>query len=197
MGQSKCRDVAIDEWHELTRAAGEEGRRMGLYFHVTGVSMVPTIRNGLDGVVVLPLDEERAKGVEKGDVILFQKKNLVGDYVLHRVWKVEGDKVLTIGDGNLHADGWIARNKIYGIAVELHKGKRKLRMNSTWMRLWGLLWLFLLPVREPLLAAAARIGECGRRLRKRVSTEQSLSGHGTVDDRRHVDFDKGKGKAEE
>ncbi|MCI8712575.1 MAG: S26 family signal peptidase [Ruminococcus sp.] len=157
MMQSKCRDISIDEWHELARAAGEEGRHMALRFHVTGVSMVPTIRNGLDGVVVLPLDEERVKDVEKGDVILFRKKNLVGDYVLHRVWKVEGDKVQTIGDGNLCADEWITRDKIYGVAVELHKGNQKIRLDSAWMWLWGRLWLFLLPVRGPLLAGMAHL----------------------------------------
>lgn len=141
------KDISIRWWWELTEEAGEDGARMALNFSVTGVSMVPTIRNHLDTVVVLP----RRRIPKVGDIVLFRKKNMVGDYILHRVLEVEEEGVLTIGDGNLTTDGWTRMEDVYGIAAAIKKGERTLDCGSPLMIFWGRLWLRLLPVRGPLL----------------------------------------------
>lgn len=145
--EQNSKDVMIQEWWDLTREAGEEGAKMAINFSVTGLSMVPTIRNRLDTVIVLP----RRRQPVVGDIVLFQKKNICGNYVLHRVMEAEEEGVLTIGDGNLAPDGWTRMERVYGIAVAVKRGKHTLDLTGGVMVFWGKLWLKLLPVRGPLL----------------------------------------------
>ena len=141
-------DVSVRKWKDLTDKAGEAGADMALQFCVTGVSMVPTIRHQQDTVIVLPLRRKP----KVGDIVLFQRQNTFGKYVLHRVCEVEDEGVRTIGDGNLHDDGWTRMEEIYGVAVALKKGKRSYDLQKGAFAVWGKLWLALRPVRKPLLA---------------------------------------------
>ena len=64
-------------------------------FRLTGRSMRPFLEHERDHVVVA---SARGRQIKRGDVVLAQ----LGDdvYVLHRVWRIEGDNMVLRGDGN-------------------------------------------------------------------------------------------------
>lgn len=154
---NRRQNISIQNWWELAGQLEQEGTSAPLYFKVTGGSMVPLIGNGRDEVVVF----RREGAVKKGDIVLFKARTRHGDYVLHRVYRIRGDQILTLGDGNLAPDFWMPLSNIYGIARFLKREKRELDLDSVWMRCYGRLWMGLLPVRKYLLKAGA--WWCGRK----------------------------------
>lgn len=150
--QVERQDISIRDWWELAGTLKQKGQEAPLHFKVTGGSMAPLIGNGRDEVVVF----RREGAVKKGDIVLFKGKTCHGDYVLHRVYRIRGEQVLTLGDGNLAPDFWMPLSNIYGVARFLKRGGRELDLASWPMRLYGRLWMGLLPVRKYLLKAGGR-----------------------------------------
>ena len=64
-------------------------------FRLTGRSMRPFLEHERDHVVVA---SARGRQIKRGDVVLAQLGADV--YVLHRVWRIEGDNMVLRGDGN-------------------------------------------------------------------------------------------------
>ena len=66
-------------------------------FRVTGNSMFPLFRAGRDSVCIRPCSSVTIEKPKRGDIILFC---ISGKYILHRVMRIEGNRVVTAGDGN-------------------------------------------------------------------------------------------------
>lgn len=142
------KEISIEQWHEIALRAEKRGEHIPLKFSVNGISMTPLIRKDKDRVAILP----RVGQVKRGDIVLFRRKTARASYILHRVYRVEEDGALTLGDGNLSTDGWVRLSDILGIAVGLERDGRWLDLESMPLRLWGRLWMLLLPVRGKLIA---------------------------------------------
>ena len=153
------RGLSVETWRALAQA----GQPVPMRFTVTGDSMVPFIRGGRDELKLIPMDRPACIG----DIVLFPHGSIPGRYVLHRVWKVEGDLVQTFGDGCMRPDGWMGADRIWGRVVRIRRNNRclnpedrRLRIAAAlWVRMWRMrrwvLWIFI-----PERAVAA----IGRRL---------------------------------
>ena len=51
---------------------------------------------------------------EVGNIVVFEYENSVPGFSVHRIIRLEGDKVLTKGDNNLQSDDMVDRNAIIG-----------------------------------------------------------------------------------
>lgn len=159
--EKEQQSISIKEWWDLAGKLDQEGQKVPLHFKVTGGSMVPLIRNGMDEVVVF----RREGAVKKGDIVLFKGKTCHADYIIHRVYRVEGNQILTLGDGNLAPDFWMPLTNVYGVAAFLRRGSRRLDLESGFMRVYGSIWMALLPMRRYLLKLGewcCRVKEKGR-----------------------------------
>ena len=144
------RSASIEEWKQYNEQQ-TDGGVAPLHFRLTGSSMTPLLRNQVDEVTVLPC----RRAIKTGDIVLFKAKNSCGNFILHRVIKVDGGKILTMGDGNLAPDGWISVEAVYGVAVWARRGKRTLHLQGIGLKCFGRLWICLRPMR-PLLAVISR-----------------------------------------
>lgn len=72
-------------------------------FRVTGNSMFPLFRAGRDSVCIRPCSSVTIEKPKRGDIILFC---ISGKYILHRVMRIEGNRVVTAGDGNRGFDAF-------------------------------------------------------------------------------------------
>lgn len=117
---------------------------------VTGSSMVPFLHNG--DTVYLNAPPEKLR---KGDVVLYTRNN--GDYVLHRIWKVNRDgSMIMVGDAQQFLETVPSRKRICGIAVAaLHKNKRISPRCFHWW-FYRHVWLWLLPWRYRLMATRSK-----------------------------------------
>lgn len=132
------RSLGIEQWHAL----GQQGDRIPVTITLEGDSMRPLIRRGRDRVTIVPLDRE----IRKGDVVLF--RGGPKRYVVHRIWKIEGGRVQTLGDNCLYPDPWMPREDVWGFVVKVERDGRSFRLDGRWARAFGLFWMGIYPVRR-------------------------------------------------
>ena len=141
--------LSIEQWMAL-REGGAEAPP--IWFTVVGGSMRPLIRVNRDRVMLVSVEPQEIK---VGDIVLFPGHFQGGEYCLHRVWKLDGDKVQTFGDGLPKPDGWFPRTNILGKAKLIRRGKRTIdcddprqrKRAALWARLWKIRPLLMLPHR--------------------------------------------------
>ncbi len=112
--------LTVEHWVALQEQSPEGAGQIPVWFQVTGCSMLPFVRPFRDQVMIVAVKEEALK---EGDIVLFPGKYLGGDYCLHRLYQVEGDRVQTFGDGNLRPDGWQPKSQLLGKALLIKRGR--------------------------------------------------------------------------
>lgn len=110
--------------------------------------MLPFVRPFRDNVMIVAVKEEELK---VGDIVLFPGQYLGGDYCLHRLYRIDGDRVQTFGDGNLRPDHWQPKSQILGKALFIRRGRLTIDCQSSRWQKAFCLWGRLLPLRPVLL----------------------------------------------
>ena len=83
-----------------------------------GNSMLPFIRGGRDSVALM-----KDADVAPLDIVLAK----VGKtYVIHRVIKIDGDRITLMGDGNICGTEQCGRDEVIAKAVRIIKGKKQI-----------------------------------------------------------------------
>lgn len=134
----QIRTIGITEWCALAK----EGSAPPVTICLEGSSMMPLIRRGKDPVTIVPLQ----RSVRIGDVILFTTG--AKQYVVHRVWKISGKNIRTLGDNCVNPDPWITREHVLGQAIHYSRNNVKHRLDTTAARLWGRAWMAVFPIRK-------------------------------------------------
>ena len=123
--------ISIPEWHQLA----EEGTAPPVRIQLKGGSMFPLIRMNRDYVTVVPLKGNPAVG----DIVLFYEP-CTGRYIVHRVWDVQNELIMTWGDNSLKPDGWQNREVVWGKITRIERGKRTIypdpQRGLKWARFW-------------------------------------------------------------
>lgn len=117
-------------WVEEEIAAGHPVR-----FRLKGNSMFPTLRNGLDEVMLYPCRPEELKPM---DVVLFRYR---GRHLLHRILRNEGDCLLIQGDGSYVAKEVCKTSDVVGKVQEVIRPSGKIVPVTSWQWRWsGRIW---------------------------------------------------------
>lgn len=125
-----------------------EGKQVTI--RAKGNSMLPFIVGGKDSVVL-----EKKEGYAVGDIVLAEI--LPKQFVLHRILKIDGYRIILMGDGNPSGVEKCTEDKIFGHAITvIHKGKQ-IDCTGKGERRKARIWRTLLPVRRYLLAIYRRI----------------------------------------
>ncbi len=103
-----------------------------------GISMLPFIHGGSDKVLVRK--EER---IDVGDIVLAPYH---GRLILHRVYAINGTRLILMGDGNLKGHEELDRSEVCGKVLKIVKPNGHSRKLTR-----ACLWRKLLPVRKPLM----------------------------------------------
>ena len=150
---NKTFSFSVAKWHEAARA----GTDLPVRFKVVGWSMRPLIRRERDAVTVVPL----RRAPEVGDIVLFYRESKA-DYVLHRVFRVNGDMVQTFGDGCLAPDPWTHARNVWGVAVKIERGRAVFDPNGFLCRLYARIWVGLWRVRRWMFLPGRIVRKIGR-----------------------------------
>ena len=118
---------------------------------VNGRSMLPFIIGGKESVIL-----QKPEAVEVGDVVLAWVEGC--RYVVHRIIRIDGDRVTLMGDGNLAGTEHCPVGDVKALATHVVSadGKRH-DLYTGRRRLAARLWWHLRPVRRYLLAIYRRI----------------------------------------
>lgn len=114
-----------------------------------GNSMFPFIRDERDSVVL-----QRKSEIAVGSIVLARLQN--GSYVLHRVYRLEKEELVLMGDGNLYATERCRRNEVVGVAVNILRDGRQVDCTSRKELFKAWVWRKLLPMRRVLLFVGRR-----------------------------------------
>lgn len=111
-----------------------------------GNSMMPFIRSGKDAVLLSPVTD----GLKVGDIVLFR---LAGRHILHRLCAVEGDMLVSMGDGNIRGKERFRRSDVVAVVTGIRrKGRKDFKAPSN-----GTLWRALRPFRRVILGIYRRV----------------------------------------
>lgn len=133
---------------EAVRLVGEG---VSITLPVSGRSMLPFIIGGRESVI---LQQSAAPVV--GDVVLAWVNGC--RYVVHRVIRIDGDRVTLMGDGNLVGKEYCALGDVKAVATHVVGADgRKHDLYTPWRRRAARLWYRLRPVRRYLLAFYRRV----------------------------------------
>ena len=138
MEQKRKVELSIEKWVELTK----EGIVLPVHITLNGDSMRPLIRKGKERVTILPLN----RPLMIGDIVLFHDEENER-YVVHRVYRMNEEKVQTLGDFCVHPDRWMDASQVYGMVTEIHYDSRIFSTDSKFSRVLGCIWMKLLPIR--------------------------------------------------
>lgn len=148
--------IPMEELAELLSLQLESGGVTRLV--VTGSSMYPTLRHRKDAVYLRPVERD----LKRGDLILYRRAN--GQFVLHRiVTRPKKDTFFCSGDNQWQKEKVVTSQVIAVTDGFVRKGKIY-REDNPGYRVWVGVWLFLFPVRRPVLA----LRRCLGRIRKAI-----------------------------
>lgn len=128
-------------WVEAEIAEGNPVR-----FRLKGESMFPLLRNGRDIVVLHPC---RIEELQPMDVVLFRYRST---YVLHRILRREGEKLLIQGDGSYVTCEECTIADVVGIVRTIIRSSGKQVSVDSWQWLLpSFLWRNMGILRIPML----------------------------------------------
>ena len=128
---------------EAIRLAREGVRVM---FPVKGQSMLPFIIGGKESVIL-----RRPGVIDVGDVVLAWVDG--NRYVVHRIIRIDGDRITLMGDGNVGVTEHCLLGDIKARVTHVVSADNKERdLHNRWRMLAARLWYWVRPVRRYLLA---------------------------------------------
>ena len=119
-------------------------------FPVTGQSMLPFIIGGKESVIL-----RRPGVIGVGDVVLAWVDG--NRYVVHRIIKLDYDRVTLMGDGNLTTEHCALGDIKARVTHVVSADNKKRDLYSRWRVRAAKLWYWLRPIRRYLLAIYKRL----------------------------------------
>ena len=138
----------------ILRELVEEGKEVSML--IVGSSMSPFLIHERDTICFIKPDRE----LKRGDMVFYQREN--GQYVMHRICRVQPDGYDTIGDAQTEREKAVRREQIFGLVVRVQRKGKWLEPGDFWWEFFAGAWLMLLPVR-PMIMAASRLFHPKRR----------------------------------
>ena len=129
-----CPKLTLYEWIELTK----NGEKIPVVTTLNGNSMAPLIRKNKDIVTIIPVSGE----LKTGQIVVYKLFNDV--CVAHRIYKINNDEVITLGDNSPRPDFPVKREMIIGIVTQVQRGKIKINLNCKAQYIYSVLWNHLL-----------------------------------------------------
>lgn len=137
------KEVSANDLFLLIREVIQQGNKA--IFTISGNSMCPWIIDRRDQVLI-----SGSKHLRLGDIILYQNRQ--GNYILHRIIKIEAAGYRTMGDSCVTADEDLTTpSEVIGVVQKIYRNGKEIDCYSCFWRVVFLLWRLLLPMRRELL----------------------------------------------
>lgn len=118
----KIKNTGNDEFFaDVERIVGEGG---SVRMRLKGNSMRPFLRDGIDEVELAPVDRV---ALRKGMVVLFRYQ---GRHVLHRVRRIDSDRLVIKGDGNYRIEETVTRGDVVCNVSRIYRNGREIVYGS-------------------------------------------------------------------
>lgn len=113
---------------------------------VTGSSMYPFLRDGIDSVC---LSRCNFNDLRNRDIVLIKRDS--GGYVMHRVHRKEKDCFYIVGDAQQWIEGPLRPDQLVAAVTGVWRRARFIECSGPGWRLLALIWMLMLPVRYRII----------------------------------------------
>ena len=121
--------VTLNDMYPLISAQLNEGG--SVRFKPKGTSMLPTLRQGLDEVVITKLQGKP----RKLDILFYRREN--GQFVLHRLQKIKNGSYIIRGDHQFEYEYGITDENIIGVVTQIHRDGAVIKRGTIKFNLYG------------------------------------------------------------
>lgn len=118
---------------------------------ITGNSMAPFLYHMRDTVFMRAFTQEP----KEGDICLFQRDN--GQYVIHRIYKIQKEGYAFLGDGQTEVEKGIRREQILAQVFQVKRKGKMQKEGTFWWFFFRHIWIHMIGLRRPLMEAYAKI----------------------------------------
>ncbi len=143
-------EVSFDELIPMIEDSFRNGLTVTL--PITGSSMRPLLWHKRDSVVLSPCDPCALK---RGDVPLYRREN--GQYVLHRILRVDADTVTLVGDAQTEPEIGVPKDAVCAVMTGFIRKGKAVDCRSKRYRLFVTIWLWCCPIRPFLFKLWKRL----------------------------------------
>lgn len=119
---------------------------------VSGGSMYPFLRNGIDSVEFTKVGFEQ---LALGDIVLIQRTD--GCYVMHRICRKKKDCFFMVGDAQQWIEGPLYPEQLLAVVTAIWRKDKRIACSNMWWLLLSGLWLYLRPFRYSILKVYRKI----------------------------------------
>lgn len=138
-------------------------KNLSAWITVTGMSMYPFLREGIDKV---ELSRFKYEALKKGDIVLIKRET--GAYVLHRIIKKEASCFYITGDAQHLVEGPLYPQQLHAVVTRVNRGGRIIKCSNPILSFLASIWIFLLPFRSRIIYYYHKL----RRYMRRISSQR-------------------------
>lgn len=111
---------------------------------VTGNSMFPLFTSERDTVTLA-----QPKKLKKRQIAFYLRDN--GQYILHRIVKIKGDKIYCAGDNQTTIEGPLRADQFKGVVISYIRKNKYRSVNCLWHKIYSFLWCLCIKKRHKLI----------------------------------------------
>ena len=108
---------------------------------ISGSSMTPFLVHGRDTVYLSKVTAP----LKRGDMILYRRDS--GAYILHRIFRLEGDTYTLVGDAQTMLEPGIRTNQVLAVVTAVRRKGKLLKQGSFWWDFFENVWIRMVPLR--------------------------------------------------
>ncbi|NLY37071.1 MAG: hypothetical protein GX046_07540 [Tissierellia bacterium] len=127
---------------------------------VTGNSMYPLLRHGIDSVVL-----KSVQHIKKYDILLYKRQN--GAYILHRVIKIKDSILYIAGDNESNIEYPVYLDQVLAVVEGFYRKEQYISCKNLFYKLYCVFWVMVIPYRHQMIRLLKKIRFCWRRLRRK------------------------------
>lgn len=146
----KVNRLKSKEIFPLVKEILESGKNVRLI--VTGMSMYPFLREGVDSVELAKPDYNKLR---RGDIVLIVRDN--GQYIMHRVLKKEKNCFYIVGDAQQWIEGPLRPDQLFATVAAVWRKEKYISCSGFGWRLLTNIWMNLLPYRYIIIKSYRKI----------------------------------------
>ena len=118
---------------------------------ISGSSMTPFLVHGRDTVYLTKIRQP----LKRGDMVLYRRDS--GNYILHRICRVEGETYIMVGDAQTWLETGIRRDQILARVTAVRRRGKLLQKGSFWWDFFEKVWIRMVPLRPLAMGTYSRI----------------------------------------
>ena len=108
---------------------------------ISGSSMTPFLVHGRDTVYLSKVTAP----LKRGDMILYRRDS--GAYILHRIFRAEGDTYTLVGDVQTLLEPGIRADQVLAVVTAVRRKGKLLKQGSFWWDFFEKVWIRMVPLR--------------------------------------------------